>query len=189
MPATARFHDGVTNPVLQEADVVFHDPIACHPTNGVFNADSDGGDATIGRLLGRGEFPPPRFLLGLDHRDAGQDESLKAHLVIERTCGGPAIALQIRQACIVCLPFIGGTQEAHLTGLIDYEEVFDRVALLLATVILLLLLGIPRAMDGSRRTIMPTRGDVTPSFVCVLVRSIANSPAVRAGSRSCCAKA
>jgi hypothetical protein len=64
MPATARFHDGVTNPVLQEADVVFHDPIAFHPTNGVFNADSDGGDATIGRLLGRGEFPPRGFFLG-----------------------------------------------------------------------------------------------------------------------------
>src|SRR5918996_95344 len=189
MQATARFHDGVTNPVLQEADFVFHDPIAFHPTNGVFNADSDGGDSTIGRFLRWGEFPPTRFLLGLDNRDAGQDESLEAHILIEITSGGQAIALQISQAFIVCLPFIGGTQEANLTGLIDYEEVFDRVALLLATVILLLLLGIPRAMDGSLSTIMPKRGDVTPSFVCLLVRSVANSPAVRAGSSSCCAKA
>jgi hypothetical protein len=125
----------------------------------------------------------------LDNRDAGQDESLEAHILIEITSGGQAIALQISQACIVCLPFLGGTQEANLTGLIDYEAVFDRVALLLATVILLLLLGIPRAMDGALSTIMPKRGDMPPSFICVLVRSVANSPAVRAGSSSCCATA
>jgi hypothetical protein len=189
MQATARFHNGITNPVLQEADFVFHDPIAFHSTDSVFNADSDGGDSTIGRLLRRGEFPPTGFLLGLDNRDAGQDESLEAHILIEITAGGQTIALQIRQAFIVCLPFIRGTQEANLTGLIDYEEVFDRVALLLPTVILLLLLGIPRAMDGSLRTIMPKRGDVAPCFACLLVRSIANSPAVRAGSSSCWAKA
>jgi hypothetical protein len=189
MQATSHFHDGVTNRVLQEADVVLHDAMAFHPTHGMFNADADGGDSTIGRLLGRGELPPTRFLLGLDTRDAGQDASLEAHILIETTSGGQAIALQISQACIVGLPCIGGTQEAHLTGLIDDEEVFERVAPLLTTVILLLLRGIPWAMEGSLRTIMPTKGDVAPSFVCFLVRSVAHSPAVRAGSSSCCAKA
>jgi hypothetical protein len=38
MQATARFHDDVTHAVLQEPDFVFHDPIAFHPTNSVFNA-------------------------------------------------------------------------------------------------------------------------------------------------------
>jgi hypothetical protein len=189
MQATARFHNGVTNPVLQEVDFVFHNPIAFHPTNGMFNSDADGGDATIGRFLRRGEFSATRFLLGLDHRDASQDESLEAHILVETTAGGQAIALQISQAFIVCLALIGGTQEANLTRLIDYEEVFDRVALPLTTVILLLLLGIPWAMDGSLSTIMPKRGEVAPSLVCLLVRSAANSPAVRAGSSSCWAKA
>jgi len=41
MQATTRFHDSITNPILEEADFVFHDPIAFHPTNGVFNPDSD----------------------------------------------------------------------------------------------------------------------------------------------------
>jgi hypothetical protein len=189
MQTTARFHDGIANSILQEADFVFHDSIAFHSTNGVFNADTDGGDSTIGRFLRRGEFPPRRSLLGLDNRDASQDESLEAHILIEITSGRQAIALQISQAFIVCLPFVGGTQEANLTGLINYEEVFDRVALLLTTVILLLLLGISWAMDGSLSAIMPKRGDVASFFVCLLVRSAANSLAVRAGSSSCWAKA
>jgi hypothetical protein len=189
MQATARFHDGVTHPVLQEADFVLHNSIAFHPTNGVFHADADGGDATIGRFLRWGEFPPTRFLLGLDHRDAGQGESLEPPILRETTAGGQAIALQLSQAFIVGLAFIGGTQDANLTRLIDDEEVVDRVALLLTTVILLLLLAIPGAMDGSLRTIMPQRGEVAPAVVCWLVRSVANSPAVRAGSSSCWANA
>jgi hypothetical protein len=40
MQATTRFHDGIANPVLQEADFIFHHSIAFHPTNGVLNADS-----------------------------------------------------------------------------------------------------------------------------------------------------
>jgi hypothetical protein len=189
MQATACFHDGITNAIRQEADLVFHDPIAFHPANGVFNTNADGGDSTIRRLLRGGEFPPTRFLLGLDHRDAGQDESLEASILIERTARGQAIALQLRQACIVGLPFIGGTQEANLTRLINYEEVLDRMALLLATVVLLLLLGISRAIEGSLSTIMPKRGDVVLSCARLLVRRVANSPAVRAGSSSCWAKA
>ena len=50
------------------------------------------------------------------------------------------------------------TQEANVTGLIDHEEVFDRVALFLATVVFLLVLGIGRAVDRSLSAIMPKRG-------------------------------
>jgi hypothetical protein len=50
------------------------------------------------------------------------------------------------------------TQEAHVTGLIDHEEVFDRVALFLATVVFLLFLWIGRTVDRSLSAIMPKRG-------------------------------
>ena len=185
MQATTRFHNSVTDAILQEANLVFHDPEAFHPANGMFNPDADGRDPPIRRFLRRREFSPPRFLLGLDDRDVVQDEALEAQILIETTPGGQAIALQIRQAFIVSFPFIGGTQEANLTPLIDHKEVFERMALLLAAVIFLLLFGIPRAMDGSRRTIMPKRGDVPPSVARLRVRSVANSAAVRAGSSSC----
>ena len=81
------------------------------------------------------------------------------------------------------------TQEANVARLMDHDEVFERVALLLATVILLLVLGILRAVDRSLSTIMPKRGDVGPSFDCLVVRRMASSSAVRAGSRSWCANA
>jgi hypothetical protein len=57
MQATTCFHDGVPYPVLQKADLVLHEPVAFHPTNGVFNTDSDGGNTAIRRLLRGCEFP------------------------------------------------------------------------------------------------------------------------------------
>jgi hypothetical protein len=51
MQATTCFHDGVPNPILQETDFVFHDSVTFHATNRVFNPNSDGRNATIGRLL------------------------------------------------------------------------------------------------------------------------------------------
>ena len=81
------------------------------------------------------------------------------------------------------------TQEAHVTGLVDHEEIFERVTLLLAAVIFLLLFGIGRAVDWTFGPIMPKRGGVDlPSVVHVLNIAV-NSAAVRAGSRSWSAKA
>jgi hypothetical protein len=69
MQATTCFHDGVPHPVLQEADFILHDPVAFHPTNRVFNPDSDGGNTPIHRLLRRRKFSSGRCFLGLDDRD------------------------------------------------------------------------------------------------------------------------
>jgi len=44
MQATTCFHDCVPYPVLQKADLVLHEPVAFHPTNGVFHTDSDERD-------------------------------------------------------------------------------------------------------------------------------------------------
>ena len=109
MQPTTRFHHGITNAILQEADFVFHNPVAFHPANGVFHTDSDGGNTTIGGFLRRGEFPAPWFLLGLDNRDVCQDKALEAHILIERTPGRQALALQLSQGFIVGFPFIGRT--------------------------------------------------------------------------------
>jgi hypothetical protein len=140
MQPTTCFHDGIANPILQEAYLVFDNPISLHPTDRVFDTDSNGRDPTIGRLLRRGEFTPTGLFLGLDDSDSSQDESLESQILIEPTPSGQGVTRQVRQAFIMRLAFIGRTQEAHATGLIDHEEVFDRVAFLLATVILLLVL-------------------------------------------------
>ena len=158
MQATTCLHDGVANAVLQETDVVFDNPIAFHPTNRVFNADPDRRDRAIGRFLRRGEFSPRRCFLRLDNGDPVEDKALETHILVEATTLWQGIALQFSQVFIVCLPFIGGTQEADVTALIDHEEVLDRVAFLLAAVVVLLVLGIGGAVDRALSAIMPTRG-------------------------------
>jgi hypothetical protein len=185
MQPTTRFHHGITNAILQEADGVFHNPLAFHPTNGGFEADAESGNTTLGGVLRSGQFPATRLLFRLDHRDIGQDESLEPPILRERTAGGQALALPLRQDCIVGLPFRGGTQEANLTGCIDHQEVFARMAWRFAAVVVLLVFWIGWAVDRPLSTIMPNRGDMGPSWVCWLVRSVAHSAAVRAGSRSC----
>ena len=51
-------------------------------------------------------------------------------------------------ALIRGLPFTGVAHETHVTGRIDHEEAFARVACLLATVIFLRLLRVVRTLDG-----------------------------------------
>jgi hypothetical protein len=158
MQSTTRLHDGVAHAILQEAYLVFHHPITFHPANGMFNTASDRRDRTIGRSLRWGEVTPRRFFLRLDDGDPVEEKALEAHLLIATTPVREGIALQLRQAFIIGLPFIRGTQEADVTALIDHEEVLDRVALLLAAVVFLLVLGIGGTMDRSLSAIMPTRG-------------------------------
>ena len=184
MESTTRLHDGIANPVFQEAYLVFDYTIAFHPTNGVFDADADGRDGPIGRLLWWGEFPSRGLFLGLDDGDPLARIALEAHVLRQTTAGREGIALQLREAFIMCLPFIGGTQEANMAGLIDHEEGFDRMALLLAAVVFLLVLGIGWAVDRSLRPIMPKRGDKGMPSVRLAASITAKSSAVRAGSKS-----
>ena len=91
---------------------------------------------------------------------------------------------QFCQALIRGLAFIRVTQEAHATSLVDHEEVFERVTLLLAAVIFLWLFRIGRAVARTFSAILPKRGVGALSSVACVLNSAANSAAVRAGSRS-----
>ena len=158
MQPTTRVHHGIPNAILQETDCIVHHPIAFHPINGVFNADSHRGHTTIGRVLRRREFPATRCFLRLDDRAARQKKSLEARILIQATAGWPGIACQPGNALISGLSVTGVAQAAEVTGLVDHEEVVDRVALVLAAVVCLLFLGSGRARDRSLRALMPTRG-------------------------------
>jgi hypothetical protein len=83
MQATTRFHEGITNPVLQEADCVLHPPRTFDPTTGVLNANSNRRDATLDRLFKWAEFTPTRLFLGLDHGDPGQTDSWESPILLE----------------------------------------------------------------------------------------------------------
>jgi hypothetical protein len=107
-------------------------PLAFHPNNRVFNADSNRRDYAIVCFLRWGEFTPTGFFLGLNDGDTGQDKFLESHILIEATPRRECIASQSGNALIRHLAFIGRTQETHVTGFVDHEEVFNRVAFLLA---------------------------------------------------------
>jgi hypothetical protein len=189
MQATACFHDGIPYPILQKTDFILDDPVAFHPNNGMFNTNSDGRNTTIHGLLRGREFSPRSFFLGLDNCDVRQEESLAALLLIPTAARGQGLGSELCQALFRGVTFSSVAHEAHATGLVDYEEVFERVTLLLAAVLFLLFFGIRWTVDRTFRAIMPKRGVVDlPSVACVW-HSSANSAAVRAGSSSWSAQA
>jgi hypothetical protein len=184
MQSTTCFHDDVANTILQEAALVFHKTVPFYSTNRMFDTDADGRDRMIGCFFPWGEFTAPWFFLRLNDGNPIERKTLKPHILIETTPVGQGIAGQICQAFIMGFAFIGVAQEAHVTGFVDDQQVFDCVALLLTAVMVLLLFWIFRAMDRPLRTIMPTRGDVDSPFACAVLSKAAKSSAVRAGSSS-----
>ena|SRR5215475_1133310 len=184
MQATTRFHDRIPNAIPQEADDVLHNPVAFHPANGMFYPHANGRELTIRLLLRGREFPTTWFFLGLNDRNAQQAESLEAFVLIQTTAVGQCIAGEFRDALLRCFAFIRVTQEGNVTALIDHEEGFERVTLLLATRVFFLLLRVLRPLDWPLSPIMPTRGDVEVASALCLASSAANSSAVRAGRRS-----
>jgi hypothetical protein len=138
----------------------------------------------MGRLLRQGEFPATRGFLGWDHREARQDTALDALLVIQATAGGPGRAGQLCQALIRGFPCTGVAQAAHVTGLMEHEEVVARGACLLATGIRLRLLRVFRTLEGSCGPIMANRAEGAETSVGGVVSRAATSSAGRAGSRS-----
>ncbi len=95
MQPTTRFHDRIADPILQEAYFVFHHPIALHPTDRVFNPDSDGRDRAIACLFRWGEFSTRGFFLGLEDRQPLTRIPLEAHILIETTSRWEGIAFQL----------------------------------------------------------------------------------------------
>ena len=187
--APTGFHHGIPEPVLQGADGILDDPVPFHSTDGVFNADADGGNTTIHGFLRGCQFSSRGCFLGLDNRDVLPVDALAALILVPTATRWHGRGSQLCQAFIRRVAFTGMTQEAHVTGLVNHEEVFERVTRLLAAVIFLWLFGSSRAVDRTFSPIRPNRGGGDlPSAVRAL-HIAAHSAAVRAGSTSWSANA
>src|SRR5262245_60304086 len=158
MQATTCLHDGVANAILQEVNLVFQHPVAFHPTNGVYNTDSDGRNTMVDCFLRRCEFTLMEYFIGLDHRQTGHKASLESRILIQTTARWQRIAHQIRNTLIMRPAFIRDTQKANVADLLDHKEVFECVAFLFPTVILLLLLRVFWALDWVFGPTMKKRG-------------------------------
>ena len=100
MQATACFHDGIPESVLQETDCIFDDPVTFHPTDGVFNADSDGRNTTIRGFFRGCKFSARGFFLGLNDRHVLQAEPLEALILIQTATSWQGLACFLGQALI-----------------------------------------------------------------------------------------
>ena len=100
MQATTCFHNGIPEPVLQEADCILDDPVTFHSTDGVFNADADGGNTTIHGFLRGCKFSSRGVFLGLDDRHVLPGESLEALLLIQTATSWQGRASPLCQALL-----------------------------------------------------------------------------------------
>jgi hypothetical protein len=157
MQSTTCLHNDAVKTILQAAYPVFGNPIAFHTAKGVFDADSERRDGTIGRRLRRDAFAPTRFFLRLVNGDSVAENALEAPILVEATAVWQGRALQLLHHLILGLAFIRGPQAAGVTALIGPEEVLRRVALFLGVVVCLLVLGISGARDRALSAIMPKR--------------------------------
>ena len=100
MQATTCFHDGIPEPVLQEADGLLDDPVTFHPTDGVFNADSDGRNTTIRGVLRGRKCSARGCFLGLDDHHVLQVEPLEALILLQTAPSWQRIARFLGQALL-----------------------------------------------------------------------------------------
>jgi hypothetical protein len=143
-------------------------PTGFHPDAAWWYIRDEGQQCTSGDAL------PKDHMAGVIHPDDVKDELGD----IDAESG------ELRNALLRRFAFIGGAQEGNVTGLLDHQEVFERVMLLLAAVIFFLFLRIFRTLDGPFRTIMPKRGDGEGTSGLCFASSAVTSSAVRAGRRS-----
>lgn len=79
---TAGFHDFIPEALFPISDFVFNNAIPFHPTNGMFDPDSDFRNEAIVLFVIWGQRLTPGFLFGLDNCHASQGKPLKASILI-----------------------------------------------------------------------------------------------------------
>jgi hypothetical protein len=129
MQSTTRRPARVANAVLQEASPALHPPVACHPTERVFETDAERCERTRGRVRRWRECPAPRCVLGWDAGAPLACHARKAQRVRATTPGGQGIAGPIRQALSRSFPRLGVAQAAQTPGRVAHQPVGGRGAL------------------------------------------------------------
>jgi hypothetical protein len=189
MQPTTCLHDGIANTVFHEASLVLDHTVAFHPANRVCDPAAQGRERPSSGFLCWGEFSPRGLFLGLDARDPLARIALEPQILSPITATGAGIAFALSQAVSMGLPVRGRTQETKMTSRLGDEEGFERRALLLTAIVVLLIRLIGWAVERSVRTRRPTRGARGTPGGRVAARLTAHSAAVRAGRRSWWAKA
>ena len=152
--AAGRRHHQVVKGWAMVAVDIMNDAEDLGPAETVFDPDAFAGDGLIRFLLGGGQFTPTRFLLGLVSRRAGWLIALEAGIFPESTAGREEEIGLIHSRFIMLLALTGRAQGLDLAGtFVSDDDILDRVALLLATVVLALAFSVFRALDRAFRAV------------------------------------
>ena len=122
--------------------LVFDDAIALDTANHVFNMHADATNATILFFFLVREFTTSWFFHWLQNPDAFRCESLKARVLSQRTARRKLIRFTVNDALIMPFAFPGSTQTANATEDVGDQHVLERVLLLFAAIVQLLLIGV-----------------------------------------------
>ena len=136
MQTTCRLHNQIFKMLFVIPIYISHNVKHLGPTNGMFNAHTHPRDSAILGFLFCRQLTTPRFLLGLIGLDSPWFISLKAGVFPQLAAHRETEACLISQLLVMFLPLAGRTQAFDLLGaLVTDDEVFHRVALLLAAVV------------------------------------------------------
>jgi hypothetical protein len=140
--ATSYHHHQIAHPVTPVAQLVLDHPTPLHTAHRVLNAHLLTRNAPVGFFLLLRQSSASRLLAWLRNHHALDRKALKAHILVEHASCWKHVDFIIHQRLVMPFSCICRTQEADLAGLVDQQNVLDRVTLLLAAVILLLFVRI-----------------------------------------------
>jgi hypothetical protein len=157
MQRTTDFHHHVANPVFPQPNGLFEHTAALDAAIDMFDAHAPSSQLPIPSLLRSRPLVAARLLRRLEDVHAVQRERLKTHVLQQLTPGRQRIGGGVGDALVMDTAWMRLTQEED-EGLIDQEEVFQHVALVLAAIIRFLFSRVVGARDGSLGAIMTKRG-------------------------------
>jgi len=160
MQRTADFHAQVADARLPQAAGVVDDAAALDAAIDGLDAHAPTRDASIGGFLAAREGSAAGLAGRHEDRDVVQRACLDAQILEQSTARGSGLGGGTRHPLVMGTPLIRLTQEEDGEHRVDQQHVFDRVARLLAALIVRLRRRILGTADAPFGAIMPTRGAV-----------------------------
>lgn len=127
--------------------------------------------------------------MGLLDVHAGDRKTLKAQVLIQDTVWWKRIPFLVGQTLIVPAPLIRSAEKANLAIGSNQDEVFERVAVLLAALVEGLFVGITGSVDRALGPIVEKRDGASGVHCAAVSCGMSDSPAVRWGKCPLSAKA
>lgn len=164
-------------------DDIVNDTIAFHTPDTMLDMHADSRNAFVFRFFFGGQGAFWWFLLWLYDCHSWQGKALECTILCQLAAFGQLILRFVRNPFVMRFPFISGTQKADIAGLINHQDIFHRMILLFAAVVDGLFLVVQGSGYRPFGAILIKRGAESSSSAGAAWSWVANSAAVRAGSK------